>query len=443
MSIASPPSAWPAVRHGRPLAALAVACSALASPACQAQPSLALDQALQLAQARSRQLPAQDAAAAAAREMAVAAGQRPDPTLKLGLNNLPITGPDRFSPTRDFMTMRSVGVMQEITRADKLQARSARFGQEADSAEAARALALANLRRDTALAWLDRYHQERLRELLQAQRAETGLQTEAAEASYRGGRGTQAEVFAARAAVALIDDRIVQAERQVATATTRLQRWVGEAAAQPLAAPPPLSTVPLDSGRVESQLARHPEIVLLRQQEAVARADADIAQRNQRADWSVELMLSQRGPAYSTMVSLNLSMPLQLDPKNRQDRELAARLATVEQLRAQRDEALRERLADTRAWLQEWHGNRARLAQYDATLIPLSHERTRAATTAYQGGSGTLGAVLEARRQEIDTRIDRLRLAMETAGRWAQLSYLVPAATDTAATDQPASAAAP
>ena len=46
---------------------------------------LTLDDALRVAQARSRQLPAQDAAAAAARDMAVAAGQRPDPVLKMGV----------------------------------------------------------------------------------------------------------------------------------------------------------------------------------------------------------------------------------------------------------------------------------------------------------------------------------------------------------------------
>ena len=120
---------------------------------------LTLDDALRLAQERSRQLPAQQASAAAAREMAVAAGQRPDPTLKAGINNLPINGPDRFSLSRDFMTMRSIGVMQEFTREGKLKARTARFEREAEVAEAGRELALANLQRDTAMAWLDRHYQ--------------------------------------------------------------------------------------------------------------------------------------------------------------------------------------------------------------------------------------------------------------------------------------------
>ena len=248
--------------HGRRLAALALVSLAFVSLGSQAQPSLTLDEALRLAQERSRRLPAQDAAAAAARDMAVAAGQRPDPTLKVGINNLPINTQDRFSLTRDFMTMRSVGVMQEITRSDKLKARSARFDREAESAEAARALALADLQRDTAMAWLDRHYQERMLDLLRTQRAEAGLQIEAADAVYRGGRGTQADVFAARSAVALIDDRIRQTERQVATAKTRLARWVGDGAERALGAPPSLAAVRLDSTNVEYELAHHPEIAM-------------------------------------------------------------------------------------------------------------------------------------------------------------------------------------
>lgn len=425
-------------RRGR--AALAVLCMALFSLDAYAQTGLTLDQALRAAQDRSQQLVAQDAAAAASRDMAVAAGQRPDPTFKVGINNLPINAQDRFSLTRDFMTMRTVGLMQEITRGDKLRARSARFEREAEVAEANRALALTQLRRDTAMAWLDRYYQEQMLVVLRSQRAEAGLQIEAADAAYRGGRGAQADIFAARSVVALIDDRIRQTERQIATAKTRLARWIGDAADQPLGAVPPAATVHFDADGLARQVEHHPEIAVMRKQEAMARADADIAQSNKRSDWSVELMYSQRGSAYSNMVSVNLSIPLQLDSKNRQDRDVAAKLALAEQMRAQREEATREHLAETRSWLQEWQSNRERLAQYDASLIPLAMERTRAALASYRGGSGPLGGVLEARRLEIDTRMDRLRLEMETAARWAQLEYLVPPEHDVSTPARPSAA---
>jgi outer membrane protein TolC len=412
-------------------------CATVLGLEVRAQAPLTLDQALRLAQERSRQLPAQESAAAAARQMALAAGQLPDPVLKAGINNLPIDGADRFSLTRDFMTMRSVGVMQELTRDDKRKARSARFDREAEAAEAARAVALADLRRDTAMAWLDRHYQERMRELLQTQRTETALQIEAAEAAYRGGRGAQADVFAARSAVAQIDDRMRQVELQIGMARTTLARWVGPDAAAALGEPPALTAVRFDAPSLETRLEHHPQIALMARQEATARAEADIAQTNKRPDWSVEVMYSQRGSAYSNMVSINLSIPLQWDQKNRQDREVAARIGMAEQMRAQREEATRGHVAEARNWLQQWRSNRDRLSHYDSALIPLAGERTRAAIAAYRGGGGALASVLDARRMEIDTRMDRLRLEMEAAALWARLEYLIPAEHLASAADRP------
>ncbi len=416
-------------------ATLAALIFATVSPSWAAD-LLTLDEAQRVALLRSRQLVADSALASAAREQAVAAGQLPDPVLKFGVNNLPINGADRFSLTRDFMTMRSVGVMQEITRADKRKTRAGRFEREAEAAEAGRAVTLTNLRRDTALAWLDRYYQERMGDVLLAQRVEASLQIEAADAAYRGGRGAQADLFAARSAVAQIDDRIRKNESQVAMSMTRLARWVGDGASQRLGEPPDTAVVRLNAGSLETGLEHHPQLAFMARQEAVARAEVELAQSNKRADWSVELMFSQRGPAYSNMASLNVSIPLQWDQKNRQDRDVAAKLALAEQIHAQREEASREHVAQARAWLLEWQGNRGRLANFDKALIPLAAERTRAALASYRGGGGPLSAVLEARRMEIDVRMDRLRLEMEIAGLWAQLNYLIPAEHDVTALDR-------
>ena len=294
----------------RVLAILFMLSSAFTGSTVHAQPVLTFDQALRLAQDRSRQLAAQDYAAAAAREMAVASAQLPDPTLTAGINNLPINGPDRFSLTRDFMTMRSVGLMQQFTRSDKRDARAARFDREAEAAESGRALALANLQRDTALAWLDRYYQERVREIVAAQRDEARLQIDAADAAYRSGRGSQADVFSARAAVAQIEDRIAQADRQGATAKSRPARSVGDASNLPLAAAPNVDVFRVDWTRLEDHITHHPQIELLLRQEQVARAEAEIAQTNNvrlaRAD------VHQRGPAYSYMISVNFSLPCPL-----------------------------------------------------------------------------------------------------------------------------------
>ncbi len=410
--------------------ALVVAAVLGAVPGTRAEGLLGLEQAVHLAQQRSRQWVAQDWVAIAAREQAVAAGQLPDPTLKTGIDNLPLNGEDRFSLVNDSMTMRTLGVMQEFTRSDKRRARSARFGQEAALAEATRAVLLAELQRATATAWLERHYLERMHAQLVVLRDEATLQVEAADAAYRGGLGTQAEVLAARLGVVQVQDRMQQTAQQLDAARTRLARWVGDAASQGLAQAPDLTRLRWDSGMLEQHMARHPPYALMRAQEALAQADADLAQSEKQPDWSLEVMLQQRGPAYSNMLSVRASLPLRWAPQDRQDRVLAAKQAVVEQLRAQREEALRDALAEIRNALQQWQGTRARLALYDSAQVPLARERTNAALAAYRGAKAPLAAVLEARRAELDTGLARLQLELESAQWWARLEYLMPAPAD-------------
>ncbi|WP_280151347.1 TolC family protein [Piscinibacter sp. XHJ-5] len=411
------------------LLVLALCCSApvLAQPV-----ALSLDEVAGFAANQSRQLAAYRAQALAARERAVAAAQRPDPVLRLGINNLPIDGADRFSVARDFMTMRSVGVMQELTRADKLLARSERARLDADVAEVASQQALATLQRDAAMAWFDRSFQESMRALLVEQQAQARLQADAAETLYRGNRGSQADVLLARAQIGQLDERIAAAEQQIAAATTRLTRWIGLAASRPLQ-PRPALVLPAWTGEdLERHLPRHPQIAALAQQEAVAAAEVRMAAADRQPDWSVELMFNQRGSAYSNMVSLNFSLPLQWDRKSRQDRELAARQALADKALAEREDMQRAHVAEVRAMLQEWQGAQRRLAHYGNGLIPLAQQRSAASLVAYRSGSGMLPAVLEARRAEIDTRIEALRIEMELARLWSELTYLLPHGDDAA-----------
>lgn len=409
----------------RPASSL-VLCLALGVSPSFAQTALSLERAVADATGRSRLVSAADAQAQAAREMAAAAGQLPDPVLKLGLNNLPIDGPDRYSVTRDFMTMRSVGLMQELTRADKRSARVRRAEREIDLAAVARQATIADLQRDAATAWLERSYQESMRELLQAQIAQAELQVQAADTLYRSGKGAPAEVFAARGSVEQLRDGLAQAERRVAIATTQLGRWVGEGATLPLSPRPVLALPAWTDGSLAQHLTLHPQIAAAAQQEAIADSEAAVARAARSSDWSVELQYSQRGPAYSNMVSINLSVPLQWDQKNRQDRELAARLAGVDEARARREEAQRDHETEVRTLLQEWRSHEDRLRRYDASLLPLATQRNEAALASYRAGTGPLTAVLEARRGEVDARMERLRIETDQARVWAQLNYLLP-----------------
>lgn len=406
--------------------ALAIALTALSVPAYALDAPLTLAEAQRRAVELSRQIPAQDAAIAAARDMAIAAGRLPDPMLKLGIDNLPADGADQFSLTRDFMTMRRVGIAQEITRSEKRELRSLRYGLEAEKSLAEKTATIAAIERDTALAWLGRYYAEAMTAVVTQQVGEVRLEITAAESAYRAGRGTQADVFAAHGTLAALEDRISEFNRRVATAQTGLARWIGDGAGAALDGKPAIDALGMDSNALEAELGHHPEIAALSRQADVAAMEARIAQADKKADWTVELSYAQRGPAYSNMISIGVSVPLQWDQKNRQDRELASRLALAERANALRDDALRAHVAEVRAMTQEWRNGLERSARYRRQLIPLAKEGTRATLAAYVAGKASLNEVLLARRNAIDVQLQALQLELEAARLWAQLNFFVP-----------------
>ena len=395
------------------------------SDAWSAEP-LTLAEAQRIAVGRSQQLVAQGALAAAALEQAVAAGQLPDPVLKFGIDNLPADGPDRGSLTRDFMTMRRVGVMQEITHAEKRQLRSERFEREAQRVQAQRQLTLANIQRDAALAWLDRYYALAQRELLQQQIEESSLQIQGAESAYRTNRGSQADVFAARAAVIVLQDRLSQLDRQARNAALMLARWVGSADSQrPTSGSPPWQSTSLEADISSEQLKKHPDLLAISAEIAAAETAARLAQANKKSDITVEASYARRGPAFSNLLSFGVSIPLQWDQKSRQDRELGAKLAMVDEAKARYEDMLRSREAEVRGWLNDWQTGKDRLVRYRDELIPNARHRSEATLTAYRNGKTDLAAGLLARRDEIEARMQALTLEMETARLWAQLNFLI------------------
>jgi outer membrane protein TolC len=413
------------------MAALALILAVWTQGALAADAPLSLPEAQRLALARSRQLVAQDAGAAASQDLAVAARQLPDPVLKLGVDNLPVTGTERYSLSSDFMTMRRVGLMQELTRSDKRRLRAERFEREADKALAEKDRLSATIERDTALAWLDRYYTDAMLAAIAEQRAQATLAIEAAEGAYRGGRGSQADVLSARVALGLIDDRASELDRKRQDAAVRLERWIGAAAQLPLFGKPDIDMLrfdlaALDTASLGAHLAHHPEIAVLGKQEQIAQAEAGLAKANEKPDWTVEVNYQRRGAAFSDMVSVGVSVPLQWDRRNRQDRELAAKLAAVEQVRDERDEMLRQHLGETRVLINEWRNDLERRQRYERELIPLAVQRGSAALAAYRGGKAGIGEVLAARRDEINLRLQALQLEAAAAQRWAYLNFLYP-----------------
>ena len=135
----------------------AVVAAALGSLGAAAEP-LSLEQALVLAVDRSEAARAARAGVTSAGQAAVASAQLPDPMLRTGIENMPVTGGDRFNTSSDSQTMKRIGISQEWLSDEKRSARQA-AAEAAVHREAVQArAAAADARLQTALAYLDAWY---------------------------------------------------------------------------------------------------------------------------------------------------------------------------------------------------------------------------------------------------------------------------------------------
>ena len=401
-----------------------------ASAAAADNSLLTLADALRLAEARAPALAASTAAASAARDLGVAAGQLPNPVLTVGVENVPADGPDAFSLMRDFMTMRRVGVMQEYVSQDKRSARRERAEREALRLESERSVARTEIRTEVTSAWYDRSYARRAGALLQSLDDELAMQQRVVEAQVGSAKASTGDVLAVRAMQVQVQDQVRNARRQQESATVRLERRLGADARRPTADEPGPSTAAALAALAAHDAQDTPPLRVLESQLALSDAEVTVAELDRRPNVSWEVSYALRGPSYSNMVSVSVRVPLPLDRADREDREVAARLAQRDQVRAMLEDARGRERANFAVLRGDWQTLREREEALEETLLPVTKQRLAVQLAAYRSGQAGLSGVLEARRAEIEAQLQLLDLKRDAARLWAQLqySYLAPVA---------------
>src|SRR5262245_2329047 len=124
--------------------------------AAHAVEPLSLEEAVERALQIAPQVTARASNLEAMQALTTSAGRLPDPELVIGIDNLPVTAPDAYSTSSDFMTMRKIGVMQAFPAATKRKLQSERAAAEADVAQAELVESRLAVARDVAQAWIRR-----------------------------------------------------------------------------------------------------------------------------------------------------------------------------------------------------------------------------------------------------------------------------------------------
>jgi outer membrane protein TolC len=321
------------------------------------------------------------------------------------------------------MTMQRIGLMQEVPNRAKREARA--NGAEARVQRERAMLAVAQLavQREAALAWLGLHYAQRRAALLADLERENRLLIDTLDARIAGGRAMPAEHTMARQEALALADRRDDAQRDIARARAALRRWVGPRADDALEGEPPALAVQAE--QVRAGLHRHAEIAPYAAMNAMAQAELSEADAERRGDWAWEVVYSRRGAQYGDMVSVQLGFDLPWQRGQRQQPQVLAKQKDVQRIEAEREDTLRRHAEEVEAQLAELQALETQRARLLGSGQPLAAERVTLALASFQAGRGDLGAVLQARREAVETRMRLIDLDAQRAALNVRLTTLI------------------
>jgi outer membrane protein TolC len=383
---------------------------------------LTLDQALSLARTEQPAIAAFEQDAQASEAAAVAARSLPDPQVTVGIQNFPVTGDDAFSPIDDFMTMYTIGVMREQVRGSRRDAEAARLLADAAVSRFEGTAQQRRIQREVMKAWTDAVEARAKQRLLARVIDDLRTGQKVMQAGVSTGASSAALTLEAQAEVSLAGAQLLQAKGAEARARGELRRWIGMAADAPL--PDELPKIELPAEVASPSFEVHPEVLVANAQEQSARRQVDVAQSERRPNISWSVMLGIR-PKYGQMVGASVSIPLQINRRNLQDRKISEAQSRSEAARLRAMDTRRELDAEYQQAFADYRSADAQAAQIRDHAIPSLEASFQAAEARYAGGQGTLELPLNIVRRYVEANIQLVEQQGAKARAAADLIYLV------------------
>ena len=363
----------------------------------------------------------------AMRELAVSAGALPDPVMRVGLANYPIDG-GGFSTLG--MTQAQVGIRQAFPRgrvrelgSEQMRARADGFDRSAD----ARVREVLTSVRTT---WLEAYYSQQAWSLVNESRPFFADLVTITRSMYAVGRKTQHDVLRAELELSRLDDRLIEAGRARSEAQADLSRWLGQDASRPIAMKLPNWGELPQLADMRAGLSLHPILAAADAGVSARQAAVDMAGEDKKPGWALDLGYGFRdgyepnGQPRSDFVNLAVTVDLPFFGKNRQDRKLAAALSERSAAKYSRTALAAQLQSELDGEYARWSDLTRRLALYESRILEQSKSQAQAALLAYQSDTADFSDVMRGYIDDLNTRLEHIRLQVERAQSYAVLANL-------------------
>jgi outer membrane protein TolC len=414
-------------RGAGPTAPTLILLAFLHAPAAAAAGPLALPEAQRIAVERDAGREALAGESAAMRDMAVAAGELPDPEARVGAVNLPV---DSWALDREDMTMLEVGLMQRFPAGRTRQLSRARLESDALAADAEALDRARRVRFEVERTWRELDFLDRALALLDEESRWVAALAGGAEAAYAVGEGGSLEFLDTRLMAIELEEKRLGMQRERDAMLAELARWVGEGARGERAAASadvrPLEPV---EALVE-RLQANPMLQSLGHMQDAALREVDLAGEMYKPAFGFDVAYGFRdgrgmdGVPRSDMLTAMLTFDIPLFTKDRQDREAAAARSRARAAGSRRTDMGREFEARLRAA----HARALRLAEivslYETQAVRLAGASMDASLSAYRASMGSLGDVVTMHHRVLELREREARARADYALALAEIEYL-------------------
>jgi outer membrane protein TolC len=237
-------------------------------------------------------------------------------------------------------------------------------------------------------------------------------------------------VLRAELELSRIDDRLIEIERQQARARAALGEWVGAAASRPIATVLPAwnSVPPLNDLR--ENLSTHPTLMAADEQIAAKDAGVELADERSKPQWALDVAYSYRdgslpnGDPRSDFVTVGVTVGLPFFSKKSVDSTLSAALQERSASQSTKIQVERELQSRLESEFARWQDLSRRIVLYEERILVQARDHAQAALLAYQSDRGDFADVMRGYIDDLNTRIEFIRLQVERAQSYAMLANL-------------------
>lgn len=361
-------------------------------------------------------------------ERAVAAGQLPDPGVKLGVMSLPV---DSFAFDQEPMTQFVVGAQQMFpagdTRALREEQMRVQAGAQAAMADDRKRQVVAEVRK----LWLELAYNQQAEGVVQSQLALYRDLSGTIERRYTAGRGGQQDIVRIGLEQDLLREQLIGLKREAAGMRASLSEWIGEAAFGELdLSPAPLPPLP-EPAALEQRIGAHPMVQADQVRMQASEVGEDLARQRYKPDWGLEVSYGLRdgnnpdGSARPDFFSAMLMFSVPLFTADRQDRAVAA--ASAETRAALNQVKNRQRTLRARAEMlwENYRQQQEMLELYSNDVLPAAQDNVQATLTAYEGQRASFDEYIRAENMALSKSLRAARLQANVLRGQVDLLYLL------------------